>query len=59
MESFSALQQTNLNPATTSRQRHAVFQHFLSDDRKHGAATTKQTFNFISQREKSIDNTIQ
>ena len=37
---FSAVPQTNLNSATPSCQRHAVFQYFLSDDRKQYAATT-------------------
>ena len=40
LENFSAVPQTNLNSTTPSRQRHAVFQSFLSDDSKKYAATT-------------------
>ena len=37
---FSAVPQTNINSTTTSRQHHAVFRSFLSDDSKQDSATT-------------------
>ena len=40
LEHFSAAPQTDINSSTLSRPRHAVFQYFLSDDRKQDAATT-------------------
>ena len=40
LDYFSAVPQKNLNSATPSRQRHAVFQYFLSDDSKQDASTT-------------------
>ena len=40
LEHFSALPQTNINSTKPSRQRHAVFHSFLSDDSKHDYATT-------------------
>ena len=40
LEHFIALPKTDINSTTPSRQRHAVFQYFLSDDRKQDAATT-------------------
>ena len=40
LEHFSAAPQEDINSTTQSRQRHAVFHSFLSDDRKQDAATT-------------------
>ena len=40
LENFSAVPQADINSSTLSRQRHAVFHSFLSDDSKHDAATT-------------------
>ena len=40
LESFSALPKNDINSTTPSRQRHAVFHSFLSDDSKQDAATT-------------------
>ena len=40
LENFSAAPQEDINSTTPSRQRHAVFHHFLSDYRKQDAATT-------------------
>ena len=40
LEHFSALPKTDINTTTPSRQRHAVFNSFLSDDIRHDAATT-------------------
>ena len=37
---FSELPQTNINSTTPSRQLHAVFRYFLSNDIKQYAATT-------------------
>ena len=39
MENFSALQQTNINSNTPSRQLHAVFHSLLLDDIKQDDAT--------------------
>ena len=39
MEHFSAVPQTNINSNTPSRQCHAVFHYFLSNDSKQDAAT--------------------
>ena len=40
LEHFSAAPKTDINLTTPSRQRHAVFHYFLSDDSKHDADTT-------------------
>ena len=49
LEHFIAVPQTNLNSTTPSRQRHAVFHSFLSDDSKHDAvATTAHSKGLIS-----------
>ena len=40
LEHFSAAPQEDINSTTPSRQRHAVFHSFLSDDRKQDSATT-------------------
>ena len=40
LEHFSTLPKEDIKSSTISRQRHAVFQSFLSDDIKHDAATT-------------------
>ena len=40
LEHFSAAPQADINSYTLSRQRHAVFHSFLSDDIKQDAATT-------------------
>ena len=40
LEYFSAVPKTYINSTTPSRQRHAVFHSFLSNDRKQDAATT-------------------
>ena len=40
LESFSALPQTEIKSPTKPCPRHAVFNSFLSDDRKQDAATT-------------------
>ena len=40
LEHFSAAPQADINSTTPSRQRHAVFHYFLSDNSKHDAATT-------------------
>ena len=40
MEHFSTVTQADINSYKLSRQRHAVFHSFLSDDRKQDAATT-------------------
>ena len=34
LEHFIAVTKTDINPTTPSRQRHAVFHSFLSDDSK-------------------------
>ena len=39
LEHFSELPQTDMNSTTPSRQHHAVFHSFLSDDTKQDAAT--------------------
>ena len=54
LENFSAVPQTNLNSTTLSRQSHAVFHYFLSDDRKQDAATTnahiKHLISFLKEK---------
>ena len=40
LEIFSAVPKTDTNSTTLSRQRHAVFHSFVSDDRKKYDATT-------------------
>ena len=40
LEHFSALTKADINSTTTSRQRYAVFQYFLSDYIKQDADTT-------------------
>ena len=40
LENFSALPKTDINSTTPSRQCHAVFHYFLSDDKKQDASTT-------------------
>ena len=40
LEHFSALPKSGINSTTQSRQHHAVFHSFLSDDSKQDAATT-------------------
>ena len=40
LEHFSALPKSDINSTTPSRQRHAVFHSFLSDDSKQDADTT-------------------
>ena len=40
LENFSAVPQTNIYSTTPSRQHHAVFHSFLSDDSKQDSATT-------------------
>ena len=40
LEHFSALPKADINSTTPSRQRHAVFHYFLSDDIKQYYATT-------------------
>ena len=40
MDIFSAVLHTDINSSTISRQRHAVFHSFLSDNSKNDAATT-------------------
>ena len=40
VEKFSASPQTNINSNTPSRQRHAVFHYFKSNDSKQDASTT-------------------
>ena len=40
LDNFSALQKDDLNSTTPSRQCHAAFQSFLSDDRKQDSSTT-------------------
>ena len=40
LEHFSELPKAGINSTTTSRQRHAVFHYFLSDDRKQDSAIT-------------------
>ena len=40
LEHFSALPKAYINSTTPSRQRHAVFHSFLSDERKQDDATT-------------------
>ena len=54
LEHFSALPKTDINSTTASHQRHAVFNSFLSDDRKHDAATTtvhrKRLISFLKDK---------
>ena len=40
LEHFSSLPKADINTTTPSRQRHAVFHSFLSDDSKQDADTT-------------------
>ena len=40
LENFSALPKSDINSTTTSRQLHALFRSFSSDDSKQDAATT-------------------
>ena len=40
LEHFSAAPQADINSTTPSRQRHALFHSFLSDDSKQYSATT-------------------
>ena len=40
LENFSALPKEDINSTTPSRQRHAVFHSYLSENSKHDAATT-------------------
>ena len=40
LENFSGLTKADINSTTPSRQRHAEFHSFLSDDSKQDAATT-------------------
>ena len=40
VEKFSASPQTNINSNTPSRQRHAVFHYFKSNDSKQDVSTT-------------------
>ena len=40
LENFSAFQKIDIKSTTPSRQRHAVFHSFISDDSKQDAATT-------------------
>ena len=40
LKHFSAAPQTNINSTTPSRQLHAVFHYFLSDDSKQDSTTT-------------------
>ena len=40
LENFSALTKADINLTTSSRQCHAVFQFFISDDSKQDSATT-------------------
>ena len=40
LEHFSVLTKTDINSTTPSRQLHAVFHYFLSDDNKQDSATT-------------------
>ena len=42
LENFSALQKDGINSTTPSRQRHAVFHSFLSDDSKKYAVNTTE-----------------
>ena len=51
----SAAPQADINTSTLSRPRHALFHSFLSDDRKHDAATTtahiKQLFSLLKNKQ--------
>ena len=40
LEHFSTLPKTDINSTTPSRQRHALFHSFLSNDRKQDASTS-------------------
>ena len=40
LDHFSAVPNADINSTTPSRQRHAVFHYFLSDDSKQDASTT-------------------
>ena len=61
MEHFSAVPKTDIDSTTPSRQRHAVFHYFLSDDSKQDAATTtahsKRLISLLKDK-KRIDNII-
>ena len=62
LEHFSALPKADINSTTPSRQRHAVFHYFLSDDIKQDVATTTaHTKRFISllKDKKTIDKIIE
>ena len=49
MENFSALPKADIKSTTPSRQRHAVFHYFLSEDSKQDSATITTHINsFIS-----------
>ena len=47
LEHFSAVPKIDINPTTPSRQHHAVFHSFLSDDSKQDAATTTKHSNIL------------
>ena len=50
LEHFIAVPQADINSSTISRQRHAVFHSFLSEDSKQDAVTTtSHSKRFISQ----------
>ena len=62
MEHFSAAPNADFMSSTPSRQRHALFHSFLSDDRKQDAYTTiEHSKRLISllKKKKSIDNVIE
>ena len=40
LENFSSVPKTDINSTKTQRQRHALFQSFLSDDSTQDSATT-------------------
>ena len=54
LEHFSAVTQADINSSTISRQRHALFQSFLSDYSKQDAATTtahsKYLFSLLKEK---------
>ena len=54
LEHFSAAPQENINSTTPLRQRHTVFQYFLSDNSKQYAATTtahrKQLISLLKEK---------
>ena len=55
LEHFNVLPKTDINSTTPSRQIHAVFHSFLSDDSKQDAATTtapsKRLISFIKEKQ--------